>query len=298
MAGNRGVAIVTGASRGIGKATCGHLAKRGFDVVVTARSVNEKDVTPFPGTIRETAALVESLGGRAVALRCDLAKNGDIERVVAQTLQAFGRIDVLINNARYEGPAHWEPFTEGAWSEVETLWQCNVFAPLYMTRLVLPAMRKQGRGVVMTVTSAAAVREGPNLPNQGSTSLHYPASKAAINRFVVALVKEVKDDNIAVINIDPGGPLNERISADKDYDTHGFVRNPGGQRATVHVPATCMAYIAACPDPMLFTGQTVIAPEFVRQHFLMTAEECIARWREGEIYDPYAEPYWLKVKAS
>src|SRR6266852_6376023 len=100
----RKVAIVTGASRGIGKAICAHLALQGFDVVVTARSVTENDVTLFPGTIGETARLVESVGARALPVRCDLKSEDDVRGVVDAALAEFGRVDLIVNNARYEGP--------------------------------------------------------------------------------------------------------------------------------------------------------------------------------------------------
>ncbi len=288
------VALVTGASRGIGKATCMHLAKKGYDVVVTARSVNEHDTTSFPGTITETAEMVRKLGRKALAIRCDVSSNDDIKRTFDRAMEAFGRIDVLVNNARYEGPAHWGAFTKTKWSEIEMLMRCNVFGVLYMSQLVVPVMRKQKGGVIITLASRSAQQENPNLPGAGSTGLFYPSSKAAINRWIVGLMKEVKNDNISVVNVSPGSTLTERSTVDeggkRGYD---FTR-----RHSVHVPATCITYIITCPDPMLFAGRVIEAPDFVREHFLMTPAELKSPFRDGEIYDPYKEPYWLKLKTG
>jgi len=167
------VALITGASRGIGKAIAAHLALQGYQLTLAARSVRDRDVTPFPGTIMETAALVESLGATAFPVRCDIESADDIRNAVDKTLEHFGRIDLMINNARYEGPAHWEALAAVDINEMDKLFAANLRAPLHFCKRVVPQMGKQGGGMVINVTSASATLENPNMPGAGSTSLFY-----------------------------------------------------------------------------------------------------------------------------
>ncbi len=283
------VAFITGASRGIGKAICAHLALRGYSIAVTARSVQDRDVTPYPGTIMETANLVESLGGRALPIRCDVESPADLRDAVQRTLDAFGRIDLLINNARYEGPAHWDPFTQTDWKEVERLISTNYRGPMLLCHLVVPRMVEQGGGVIIHIASRSAQAENPNMPGKGSTSLFYPSSKAGLDRMAVGLAKEVRTNGIAVIGLSPGATLTERATAGSE--TYGYDLS---RRHSVHVPAAALDLLVHCPDPLVFTGRVLEAPDFVREHFLMEPEEMETPFRPGQLYDPYKEPYWLR----
>ena len=166
------VALITGASRGIGKAICAHLALEGFSIAVTARSVSENDMTPYPGTIHETAALVESMGGRALPIRCDVGEPDDIEGAVEKTLEAFGRLDVMINNARYEGPANWEKIEDLEWSAISTAIDCNFKAPLMFMRLLIPQMAKQGGGLFINVTTG--IEGAPAQPEHAGAGVDEP----------------------------------------------------------------------------------------------------------------------------
>ncbi len=287
------VALITGASRGIGKAISAHLALKGYRIAVTARSVQDRDVTPFPGTIMETAALVKSLGGEALPIRCDVENAEDIQAAVHKTIEHWGRIDVMINNARYEGPAHWGMLAEVDAKEIDKLINCNFRGPLLLCRLVVPQMIKQGGGLIINTTSSSARFENPNLPGHGSTSLLYPASKAGLDRMAVGLTKEVRQHNIAVIGMSPGATLTERATV--VTSTYGYDLS---RRHSVHVPAAFVGYLVSHPDPMVFTGKIFEAPDFVREHCLLTPQELATPFRPGELYDPYSEPYWRRITAE
>ncbi|MCH7553924.1 MAG: SDR family NAD(P)-dependent oxidoreductase [Chloroflexi bacterium] len=290
----RKVAIVTGASRGIGKAICAHLALKGYAVVVTARTVNPGDITGYPGTIGETAKLVESLGSEAIAVKCDVGIEDDIRATVAQAIDRFGRIDLMVNNARYDGPAMWELYANMDWREIRKAVECNALAPMLFAHLLLPHMTKQGGGVILNVTTGLeGLLENEALPGQGATSLMYPTSKAMLVWFTRTLAKETREANIAVIGFQPGPTLVERATVEPPK---GFNL---ARRHSVHMPSVLAAYLASHPNPMEFNGQIIDpAHEFVVERGLMTSEQIAKPFKDGEVYEPFQEPYWMELTAA
>ena len=270
MAAQSKVAIVTGASRGIGKGCALNLAKKGFDVVVCARTVKEgtpiehsstvkkSEVSPLPGSLETTASEIEAVGGRALVAKLDLLNLPDVDDVVKATIDTFGRIDVVVNNARYIGPGHMDLVMDTPIEIFEQHLQCNVVAPLYLVQRAAPHMAKQGAGVVIHVTSGAGYNETAALPGEGGWGLGYSISKAAFNRIAAGLAKELRKDNIAVINLEPGFVSTERMVV--DMGGFGFDASQG---LSVDVPGLVCAYLATHPTPMAFSGRAVNAPTFV-----------------------------------
>lgn len=288
------VALITGASRGIGKAICAHLALQGYDIIVTSRSVQTRDVTPFPGTIMETASLVESLGARALPVKCDVGKPEDVQGAVEKGIETFGRIDLLVNNARHEGPSMWGMFVDLEPEEVTASVHCNLLGPALFCRLAAPHMIEQGGGMIINVTSGVLHAARPVVPGNGATGLMYPMTKTGLDALTFGLTPELREKNIAVLGLQPGRTLVERpTGAGPKY----FGTNLA-TRLTVHVPATVVDFLVAHPDPMVFTGQIINAPAFAREHALMAPEETTMPFREGEIYDPYEEAYWKRLTAG
>jgi NAD(P)-dependent dehydrogenase (short-subunit alcohol dehydrogenase family) len=140
--GERGVAFITGASRGIGKASALALARKGFDVVVTARTLEhgeafehgsrDSEVRALPGSLRETARAVEALGQRALPLRLDLLDLDSIDAALEAALTHWGRIDLLVNNGIYQGPGTMNPVAELTRAQMQTLFQGNVFSQVHL----------------------------------------------------------------------------------------------------------------------------------------------------------------------
>ena len=266
---DRKVAIVTGSSRGIGRGCALQLARRGFDVVVCARTVAEgeayehsstvkaSDMRPLPGSLETTAAEVRALGREALVVRLDLLERTDLEHLIERTLQEWGRIDVLVNNARYIGPGHMDLMLDTPMLHFDQHMQCNVLAPLYLIKLAAPAMIAQGGGVIINITSGAGERENAALPGQGGAGLGYGISKAAFNRMAPGLAKELRGQNIAVINLEPGFVATERNL--QDMAAFGFDISQG---LSVDVPGSVCAYLASHATPMHFSGTTVSAPSF------------------------------------
>jgi NAD(P)-dependent dehydrogenase (short-subunit alcohol dehydrogenase family) len=269
----RKVAFITGASRGIGRGCALELARRGFDLVLTARTVTGQErlehsstvkmslTTPLPGNLEATAAEVRGLGVEALVVKLDLSRREDWPAAVEAAVARFGRIDVLVNNGRYVGPGHMDFFEDTPVELIEQMILCNVVAPLHLVKLCLPIMRRQGGGIVINVTSSAGERETPALIGEGGWGLGYSITKAAFNRMVPGLAKELRQHDIAVIGLMPGFVGTERMAA--ELGEFGF---DASKALPVENPGRVCAMLATAKDPMLFTGRDVYGPMFHAEH--------------------------------
>jgi NAD(P)-dependent dehydrogenase (short-subunit alcohol dehydrogenase family) len=272
MAGRK-VAFITGASRGIGRGCALELARRGFDLVLTARTVTGEErlehsstvkrslTTPLPGNLGASAAEVRGLGVEALVAKLDLARREDWPAAVSAAMERFGRIDVLVNNGRYVGPGHMDFFEDTPLELIEQMILCNVVAPLHLIKLCLPIMRRQGGGIVINVTSSAGERETPAPIGAGGWGLGYSITKAAFNRMVPGLAKELRKDNIAVIGLMPGFVGTERMAA--ELGEFGF---DASKALPVENPGRVCAMLATARDPMVFSGRDVHGPTFYAEH--------------------------------
>ena len=195
------VAIVTGASRGLGRAIAKEYAKEGASVVICARS---QSPTGLAGTLDETVADIQSTGGDVLAVACDVTEESQVNEMVRQAVERYGRIDVLFNNAGQMvlGESILE-IDAARWDQVMRI---NATGPYHCSRAVLPVMMEQGRGSIINLGSRMATD-----PKQGGGVL-YSASKAAVHMFSLCLADEVRDYNVAVNILSPG-PLRSEGSA-------------------------------------------------------------------------------------
>jgi citronellol/citronellal dehydrogenase len=193
------IAIVTGASRGIGAAIAGRFGAEGAAVAVTARTA-EAGQSQFPGTIEDTAAAIRAGGGTAVAIPANLAKPEDRERLAAEVTRQLGAADILVSNAAV---SFFTPVAEFSPRRFALMFAVQVEAPFQLAQLVLPGMRERGRGWILNISSIAA--RHPSLPPGrfavGSTV--YGMCKAAVERFSTGLAAELYADNIAVNALSP-----------------------------------------------------------------------------------------------
>ncbi|HUI25725.1 MAG TPA: SDR family NAD(P)-dependent oxidoreductase, partial [Candidatus Kryptonia bacterium] len=227
-------------------------------------STVKKSVTePLPGSLEQTASEVRALGAEVLVVKLDLSVPGDWPAAVGAALDRFRRIDVLVNNGRYVGPGHMDRFEDTPVELIEQMFTCNVFAPLHLIKLCLPVMRRQGGGMVINITSTAGERETPAMIGEGGWGLGYSITKAAFNRMVAGLAKELRPYNIAVIGLMPGFVTTERTGVElKDL---GFDVSKG---LPVENPGRVCAMLATASDPMFFSGKDIYGPSFYQEHAL------------------------------
>ena len=236
------VAIVTGASRGIGRAISLALAGQGANVVVAART------EPVPGTVEETAAMVEDLGRKALPLEMNVTDEADVKRVVDKALETFGRIDILVNNA---GSNWMRPIVDFESKRWELVLKVNAYGPFLCSKYVLPHMIEKGKGHILSISSIAAVRY-----NRGGSA--YSASKAALDALTLSLAKEAHQDGICVNALRVEGSINTP-------GTTMLLRS--GRSAESMWPPEVVAEAASyvCQHPFPFTGQIITIGE-LRRH--------------------------------
>ena len=244
------VALVTGGSRGIGRAICLGLASQGAKVVVAARTeVDTAAGTTFEkfasGTIHTTAQMIQQRSGTAIGIRCDVTQVEDIRRLVERTLDHFGRLDVVVNDAGIDCES---PVVD---LDIDLLDRClavNVRGPLLLCKFALPTLIAQRSGSILCITSGAARAYRPG-------RVGYSMSKAALERMFLCLAEEVRPYNIAVNVLSPG-------RVDTWMNRHGDW--PGTSHIPMEQPDAIIpaAVWLATQTAASFTGQVVERAEF------------------------------------
>ena len=210
-------ALVTGASRGIGRATAIAFAEAGFDVAITARTVNEGDPTALtaagsllPGSLASTAAEIEARGRRAVQIPLDLLERGALVPAVQSAIEGLGHLDVVVNNAIYVtggGPKH---FLDQSADDLEKQLWGDLTAQLLLLQPQVAHMVERGAGVVVNIGSGSG-RWKLKMPiGQGGPQLAYCVAKAGLHRAADRIAFEYGDAGVRAFTIDPGFVATER----------------------------------------------------------------------------------------
>jgi NAD(P)-dependent dehydrogenase (short-subunit alcohol dehydrogenase family) len=266
------VALVTGASRGIGKAVAQHLARAGFDVAIGARTMHEgearehsstvakSDTRPLPGSLDSTAALVRGEGREVLSVYLDLLDRASLGAAVATVLERWGRIDVLVNNGRYIGPGHMDLFMDTPVELHDKHLEANVMAPIILSRLALPGMLERGHGVIINVASASGNTDPPAPAGQGGWGLGYGMSKAALHRIAGLLQVELGDRGIYAYNLSPGFVATERLAI--DMGEFGFDASKGAPAAVIGAVA---AWLVTSDEARARNGQWIEAQPLCRE---------------------------------
>ena len=214
------VAVVTGASRGIGQGIAERFAAAGAAVALVARTV-EAGAAPLPGSIEETAETIRASGGRAVAVPADLSNPDDVETIIERTHDALGPVDILVNNA---GVNFYGPALDVTPRKYDLMFQIMVNSTFRLCQLATPAMVERGEGWVLNITSKQARHPaGPPYPDWSRDGcVPYGMCKAAIDRLTTGLAAELEGTGV-------------RVNA---LGTSGLVMTPGVAQVSPHTPDT------------------------------------------------------------
>jgi NAD(P)-dependent dehydrogenase (short-subunit alcohol dehydrogenase family) len=246
-------ALVTGASRGIGKAIAIALAEKGYDVAIAARTlragdpthehsqtVHKKDVRPLAGSLQETAEEIEKHGRRALPLAMDLTDLASVDAAVTALLVAWDGVDVVVNNGRHIGPGLMDTVLDTPITQYPLYLMAHGVAPIRISQLLLPGMLERGGGTFVTISSDAGYDWYPTRARPG---LGYRIGKAAGHTLVGSLQAEHGAQGIRAFNVNPGFTLTERNSLDADQ--FGFDPATACPPAAV---AAAVAWLVVSPD--------------------------------------------------
>jgi len=253
---NGKVALVTGASRGIGEYVALELARAGCAVAVCARTEEVKDKR-LPGTIHSVAQAIRDAGGRAEGIFMDMRDPESISAGVAKAVEKFGRLDIVVNNAAILVPCTLESIQP---RHIDLIWQVDLRGPLLLMREAIPHMRKNGEGHIINVSSRAGVFPGPGpYPEARKGGAFYGMIKAGLERFSQGLAMELQDDKIAVNVLSPQG----RIKTPGNV----FATNDPNNPDLDFEPATAMAKGARwiCEQGPTFTGHILFDEDLAKE---------------------------------
>ena len=276
------VALVTGASRGIGEGTALRMAAEGAAVAAVARTRADGDHR-LPGSLEQVVSAIQDRGGRAVGIPADLSDPElDRSEIVAQAeAELGGKVDILVNNA---ARAFYQPFPELTEKRWRIAYELNVWAPWDLARLVLPGMRELGRGAIVNISSGVA--EPPALPpNRASgptmSGCLYGSTKAALNRWTTGLAAETWDDGITVNAVSPEAAVMTPGAGD-------YVNLP--PESLEPMETMCEAILALCTaEPRGLTGKITYSLSLIcelnRPVFTLDGSELLPGWQPADI-DP------------
>ena len=254
------VAIVTGATRGIGRAIALGLASAGCNIVAAGRT--ESPRRQLPGTIYSVAEEVQALGRDSLPVACDVRHEQSVQNMAHVSLAKFGRIDVLVNNA---GIGSYAPFLETSLETWERVFAANLRGTFLCCQAILPTMIQQSQGSVINISSLAAdyVRTGGHGPTEDSRFIGQPygAFKAAVERLSRGLAAEMEEHNIAVNALKPAKPVL----------TEGFkLQRPNADWSRWVGPETMVqaAVFLAGQDAKGLTGAVVTDEELIENYAL------------------------------
>jgi NAD(P)-dependent dehydrogenase (short-subunit alcohol dehydrogenase family) len=248
-------ALITGASRGIGAAIAERFAAEGATIIICART--EEKHAHLPGSLKDTADILQRYGGDVHVIAADLGKEADRIALAEQVVSRTGGIDILVNNAAAN---FFMPFEKISERRFRVMMELNCRAPLHLAQLLLPSMRARGAGWILNISSAVAHSSAPPFSSfeRDNFPLMYGMSKAALDRFTVGLAAEYYGKDIAVNGLAP-------VSA---VATPGAIAlNALPPRDMVEgVEVMAEAALALCSgDPNRNTGRVVASGDFLRQ---------------------------------
>lgn len=238
-------AIITGASRGVGRAVALKLAQEGANIVIAAKTTEPNP--QLPGTIHSVAAEVEALGVRALPVKVNVREEAEVEAMVAQTMEAFGRIDILVNNA---GALWWYPVMETPIKRFDLVMDVNVRAAFLCSHAVLPSMIQQRWGHIVNMSPPIDLSVLPG-------KVGYMISKFGMTMLAMGLAEEMREHHIAVNALWP-------VTLIESYATINFgMGEPSMWRKADILADATFAIISR--EPPSLTGQALMDEDILRE---------------------------------
>ncbi len=270
------VTIVTGASRGIGKAIADLFAQEGSKVICSARTLHEGD-HPLEGSLETTVAAIKKSGGQATAVTCDVSSEEDCEKLVAETRRIYGKPDILVNNAALTYFIPLKDYPPKRWMRS---FQVNLHGPFMLSRLVLQDMIPRKSGAIVNISSGAAIGpgRGPYQPDQMMMgAVCYGAEKAALERMTQGLAAEVFADNISVTCLSPS-----EVVATPGTVYHHLVSGPQDGEPQEYMARASL--ILATEPVNKITGRVTYSQELMKEYGLLDKGRGIGFDRKGSGY--------------
>ena len=257
---NGNVALVTGASRGIGKGIALGLGEAGAIVYITGRTVEEgKAAVNLPGTIYQTAEELSKQGGKCIPIRCDHSNDEEVKSVFEKIQAEHGRLDILVNNV-WGGYEHFNDGTEfwkekGFWTAPLSRWdksfQAGVRAHYVASVFAAPMMIQQQSGLIVNISYFAAQRDDKGVA--------YAAAKAADDRMATSMAHELREHHVAVVSLYPGLVRTESVMKAAEYFDMSNSESP-------QFIGRAIAALAADPDIMQKSGQILVAAAIAKEY--------------------------------
>jgi citronellol/citronellal dehydrogenase len=263
------VAIVTGSSRGIGRALALGFSSEGAHIVVAAKS--ETPTEKLPGSIHTVAEEIQASGGSALAIKVDVRSEDDVKEMVGRTVERFGRIDILVNNA---GAMWWQPLLKTPPKRYDLMWEVNVRASYLCTYYSLPHMIAGGWGHIINCSPPISVEANPGY-------VCYMTTKMGMTRLAIGVAAEHYKDNVAANSLWPATPIESQATINWGL---------GGREQWRSPDILCDAAMEiVTSDPQKLTGRQLIDEAFLRERG-WTEERLDSYWLLGK---PPSNPIWL-----
>lgn len=268
------VAVVTGSSRGIGRAMALRLASEGASVVITGKS--ESGTDKLPGSIHTVVEEIEAAGGSAIAVRVDVRHEDEVKAMVDTTVERFGRLDILVNNA---GALWWQPVLDTPPKRYDLMWEINVRAAYLCSYYALPHMVERHWGHIIMSSPPISTTPSPG-------HVAYMTTKMGMTRMAIGIAAELESDGVACNSLWPVTIIESLASINWGLGDRSQWRSP-------EILCDAMLEIVGTESPTL-TGQQILDEPFLRERG-WTDERLDAYWLEGK---PPEHPVYIDGRSG